>query len=162
MKKSNLSFIIVMALFGATVAHAQQQPNRYIPKPYDPASEPLYQTIVKLDSLYFDTYNHCKLGKMAELTAEDIEFYHDRGGLTTSKKELIESIQKNICGKVTRNLTPGSIEVYAIPNYGAVEIGYHTFTNKAEPGQSQPSKFMIFWRLKDSLWQVHRVLSLHE
>jgi len=95
-KNAILSGIIGITLFGTTVAHAQKQPNRYIPKPYNPSSEPLYQTIVKLDKLYFDTYNHCKLDKMAERTAEDIEFYHDRGGLTTSKKELIESIQKHL------------------------------------------------------------------
>ena len=159
MKINTLIFACLLCF--VTAAHAQNQSNRYIPKPYDPASEPLYKTIAALDSLYFDTYNHCNLGKMDELTAEDIEFYHDRGGLTTSKKELIESIRKNICGKVTRTLTKGSIEVYAIPNYGAVEMGYHSFENKAEPGQSHPSKFMIFWRLKDNVWQIHRVLSLH-
>ncbi len=85
---------------------------------------------------------------MDSLTAEGIEFYHDRGGLTTSKKELIASIQKNICGKVTRILTKGSIEAYEIPGYGAIEFGYHSFKNIAEPGESHPSKFVIIWRLK--------------
>lgn len=98
---------------------------------------------------------------MDSLTAEDIEFYHDRGGLTTSKKELLTSIQKNIFGKVTRKLTNGSIEVYGIPGYGAVEFGYHSFVNIAEPGESHPSKFVILWRLKDKKWQLTKVISLH-
>ena len=71
---------------------------------------------------------------MDSLTADDIEFYHDRGGLETSKKNLVESIHKNICGKVTRTLAPNSIEVYEIMGYGAVEFGYHSFKNIAADG----------------------------
>jgi hypothetical protein len=62
---------------------------------------------------------------------------------------------------VTRTLTRGSIEVYSIPGYGAVEIGYHSFKNIHEAGESEPSKFVILWRLKDKRWQLTRVISLH-
>ena len=68
--------------------------NRYVPDAYNPASHPLYQTVVRLDSLYFDTYNHSKPAAMDSLTADNIEFYHDRTGLTTSKTDLLQSIQK--------------------------------------------------------------------
>lgn len=135
--------------------------KRYVPDAYTPASTELYNTIVKMDSIYFDTYNHCKISKMDSLTADDIEFYHDRGGFSHSKKDLLASIQKNICGKVTRILTPGSIEVYEIPGYGAVQFGYHSFRNINEPGESHPSKFVTLWRLKDGKWQITRVISLH-
>ncbi|WP_448635243.1 nuclear transport factor 2 family protein [Pedobacter panaciterrae] len=135
--------------------------KRYLPGAYVPASAELYNTIVKMDSIYFDTYNRCNIVKMDSLTADDIEFYHDRGGFSHSKKELLASIQKNICGKVTRILTPGSIEVYEIPGYGAVQFGYHSFRNVNETGESHPSKFVTLWRLKDSRWQITRVFSLH-
>ncbi|MDB5022052.1 MAG: hypothetical protein JWQ28_3179 [Pedobacter sp.] len=135
--------------------------KRYKPEPYVPSSEPLYETIVKLDSIYFDTYNTCKIDKMDSLTAEDLEFYHDRGGLMTSKKEYLESIKKNICGKVTRKLAKGSIEVYEIPGFGAVEEGYHSFHNLVENSESHFSKFIIIWKLKENKWQVARVVSLH-
>ncbi len=138
-----------------------QEPKAARQPPYVPSSPDLYATIVRLDSLYFDTYNNCRITVMDSLTAEDIEFYHDRGGLTTSKKELLESIQNNICGKVTRKLIPGSIEVYEIPGYGAVQIGYHSFSNIYEPGESQPSKFIILWRYYNGRWQLTRVISLH-
>lgn len=142
------------------------QPNsnlgkRYVPVSYMPASAELYHVIVKMDSVYFDTYNHCKIAQMDSLTADDIEFYHDRGGFSNSKKELLMSIQKNICGKVTRIVTPGSIEVYEIPGYGAVQFGYHSFRNTDEPGESRPSKFVNLWRLKGGRWQMTRVISLH-
>jgi hypothetical protein len=157
--KRILLFIAVMISAKAWSQSAAQ--STYAPPPYIPASAKLYQTVVKLDSLYFDTYNNCNLAKMDSLTAEDIEFYHDRAGLTTSKKELIAAIHKNICGKVTRILTKGSIEAYEIPGFGAIEFGYHSFRNIAEPGESHPSKFVIMWRLKNDKWQIARVISLH-
>jgi hypothetical protein len=134
---------------------------RYNPPPYNPASQPLYQTIVRMDSLYFDTYNYSKAALMDSLTADNIEFYHDRGGLMTSKQELLQSIQKNIFGKVQRVLTPGSIEVYEIPGYGAIEFGYHSFRNLVEHSESQPAKFVIIWRLAGGQWQMTSVVSLH-
>lgn len=135
--------------------------KRYVPDAYVPASAELYNTIVKMDSIYFDTYNHCNIARMDSLTASDIEFYHDRNGYSHSKADLLASIQKYICGKVTRIITPGSIEVYAIPGYGAVEFGYHSFRNISEPGESHPSKFVTLWRLSDGKWQIARVISLH-
>jgi hypothetical protein len=140
------------------------QPNseeRYQPKPYVPDSFDLYNKIVSLDSIFFNTYNTCDMEKMSSMFAEDLEFYHDKTGLSTSKKEVLESTHKNICGKVTRTLVKGSIEVYPIHNFGAVEIGYHYFHNKVEEVTGEPSKFIILWRLKDDQWQITRVVSLH-
>jgi hypothetical protein len=152
---------IILSLAFTIATKAQSISERYVPKPYEPSSKELYKTISELDSTYFDTYNTCNLAKMDSLTSEDLEFYHDRTGLSTSKKEFLNSTQKNICGKVTRTLTKGSIEVYNISRYGAVEIGYHSFKNIKEVGQSEPSKFIILWRLKDKQWQLTRVISLH-
>ncbi|NNK17797.1 MAG: nuclear transport factor 2 family protein, partial [Maribacter sp.] len=95
-----------------------------------------------MDSTYFTAYNTCDLKTQAEIIAEDVEFYHDQGGLSTSKKELLESIEKNICGKVTRELIEGSLEVHEIKGYGAVAMGLHKFHNNQEPDAiSKPSKF---------------------
>jgi hypothetical protein len=95
--------------------------------------------------------------------ADTIEFYHDKGGLTTSIIDFMQSIKNNICGKVTRQPVPGSIEVYPIHNYGAVEIGYHRFFNSKEPanGYSKPDKYIIIWQQKKEGWKITRVVSLH-
>ncbi|SMC68243.1 nuclear transport factor 2 family protein [Pedobacter africanus] len=164
--KKILTLTFILTAFFAVAFAQNNKPGtdsvkHYVPAPYIPASVELYRTIVKMDSIYFDTYNNCKIAKMDSLTADDIEFYHDRGGFSNSKKDLLASIQKNICGKVTRILTPGSIEVYEIPGYGAVQFGYHSFRNINEPGESRPSKFVTMWRLKDGHWQITRVISLH-
>jgi hypothetical protein len=143
----------------ATAAAGQ----RYQPADYVPEPRALYDTIVQMDSIYFDTYNTCNLEKMASMTSENLEFYHDRGGLTNSKTDYIASIKKNICGKVTRELMPNSIEVYPIKDFGAVEIGYHRFHNNQEPGGtiSRASKFIVIWHRTTNGWEIMKVVSLH-
>ena len=122
----------------------------------------LYKTIVKLDSVFFDAYNNCRLDIQEAFYSDSIEFYHDIGGLSTSKKDLLEGTKKNICGKVSRELVKGSIEVSPIPNYGAVELGSHMFHNNQEKDQiPHPSKFVIIWRNNNGKWQITRVISLH-
>src|SRR4029078_2586164 len=83
--------------------------------PYTPESKELHDTVARLDSILFDAYNNCKLDMFASLVSDDIEFYHDRGGLNTSKPDLVTALKNNICDKVTRELLKGSIEVYPIP-----------------------------------------------
>ncbi|MBV9987530.1 MAG: nuclear transport factor 2 family protein [Chitinophagaceae bacterium] len=122
----------------------------------------LTETIIKLDSIFFGAYNHCDLETQAYYYSDSIEFYHDKGGLTTSKKEIMEAIRNNICGKVTRELVKGSIEVSPIPGYGAIEMGLHMFHNNQEKDQvPHPSKFIIIWRNQNNRWSITRVISLH-
>ncbi len=122
----------------------------------------LYKTILDLDKTYFTAYNECDMETQAAFYDEDLEFYHDKGGLATDKAAILESIKANICGKVTRNLVEGSVEVHSIPGFGAVEIGLHSFFNKEEPNaESEPSKFISIWKKTDDRWLMHRVISLH-
>lgn len=132
-----------------------------IPK-YSPVDLELQQQIEKMDSIYFKAYNSCDLKTQADIYSEDLEFFHDKGGLSTSKKDLLISLEKNICNKVIRTLIKGSIEVYPIHNYGAVQIGYHKFFNKLEPkAKSTPSKFIIIWKNIKNNWKITKVISLH-
>ena len=122
----------------------------------------LYETIIKLDSTFFHAYNTCDIDKQADFYSDSIEFYHDHGGLTTSKQDILAGTKKNICGKVTRELVKGSVDVSPIPGYGAVEIGMHMFHNNQEKDQiPRPSRFVIIWRNKDGKWTITRVISLH-
>ena len=159
--------MLLLCVMASIVTHAQsptQSPAiseaRFQPEPYVPESGELYDTIMKMDSLYFDTYNNCNLEKMSMLMSDDIEFYHDKGGISASKSEILDGIKKNICGKVTRELVKGSMEVYPIKNFGAVEMGYHRFHNNTEPEgtPSRDSKFIDIWELKDGTWKMTRVI----
>lgn len=120
----------------------------------------LYRQIAHEDSILFEAYNTCNLEKFATYFTEDVEFYHDKGGLSTSKKELIEALRNNICGKVRRELVKGSLEVYPINNYGAVEIGNHRFYSKQDGKDVVGiAKFVHLWQLQPDGWKVMRVIS---
>ncbi len=63
------------------------------------------------------------------MVEDGLEFYHDKTGLTVGKQPFLDAIKNNICGKVQRTIVPGSLEVYPLKDYGAVEIGVHRFHN---------------------------------
>lgn len=130
---------------------------------YKPDSVELYNSIVHMDSVLFNAYNICDLETMANCFSTDIEFYHDKGGLMTSKDSIMDATKKYICGKVTRVLIEGSIEVYPIAGYGAVEMGAHYFVNNQEPKPDHPSigKFVHTWKNEAGQWRLTRVISLH-
>lgn len=146
------NIVLVLILSGSFTASAQVAED----------SE-LYKKVVALDKELFDAYNNCDMETQARLMDEDLEFYHDMGGLATSKTEVLQGIEKNICGKVSRSLVPGSIEVHEIPGFGAVELGMHQFFNNQEPdAESKPSRFITIWKQTDAQWTVTRVISLHK
>ncbi len=148
-----LQALLLIALLATPFAHIHAQTA--------PARDPLFQTIQSLDTQLFDAYNHCDLEKFGSLLADDLEFYHDVGGLSRSRQTAVEGVKNNICGKVTRELVPGTLEVYPIANYGAVEIGVHRFHH---PGQENvkpvgEAKFIHLWQNKDGAWKLTRVIS---
>ncbi len=156
LKTSALALLSAIILFSCSSAIGQATYT------YKAESQELYNTIVHMDSVYFNAYNTCDMDTQAAIYADSIEFYHDKGGLMTSKKEILAAIKENICGKVTRVLVNGSIEVYPINGFGAVEIGLHKFINHAEGNSvSKPDKFIVVWRHRDNKWQITRVISLH-
>lgn len=151
--------ITLVALIAATPATARAQPIPALDKIKTPAE--LTQAVAALDKALFDSFNHCELDKFAAFFSDDVEFYHDRVGLSVGKKDIVEATKKNICGKVTRELVPASLEVYPIKDWGALEIGVHRFHH---PGHDDTEplgegRFIHLWRFKDGAWQVTRVVS---
>jgi ketosteroid isomerase-like protein len=125
------------------------------------SQEELNKVVASLDTALFDAYNRCDLEKFASFIADDVEFYHDQGGVTLGKQNLTDSVKKNICGRVTRELVPGSLQVYHMNGYGAVEMGVHRFHH---PGHddTEPvgeAKFIHLWQYKDGAWKITRVIS---
>jgi len=125
------------------------------------SQDELNKAIASLDTALFDSYNRCDLQKFAKFFVDDVEFYHDQGGVTLGKEKLTESIKTNICGKVTRELVPGSLQVYHMKGYGAVEMGVHRFHH---PGHDDTEgvgegKFIHLWQYKDGAWKITRVIS---
>lgn len=153
---------IIIPFFITSFGYSQETYKDILETAYVPVDKEIYDIIAAKDKEYFDAYNACDMKKQASLYSEDLEFFHDKGGLSTSKQEVLISIENNICGKVTRTLIAGSIEVYPIKDYGAIEIGYHKFYNNQEPNaNSKASKFIMVWRNEDEKWSISKVISLH-
>ncbi len=152
------SLIIGMFSSGCAIKKLETTIVKYVPD-----DQELYQNIVKMDSIFFGAYNRCDLDKQSSILSDDLEFYHDKGGLMTSKQDVMDGIAKNICGKVTRELVAGSIEVYPINNFGAIQMGLHRFYNNQEPvgTPSKAGKFITIWKNESGNWKITRVISLH-
>jgi hypothetical protein len=162
----NLKTLVFLLCAIATFITACSVANKNtadLPYTYQPDDPALHQAIVQMDSIYFEAYNTCNMEKQAALFSDSLEFYHDKGGLTTSKQEVLDGIKRNVCGKVSRELVKGSIEVYPIAGYGAVEMGLHKFHNNTEKEgtPSHAGKFIIIWQQKNNQWIIRRVVSLH-
>lgn len=124
-----------------------------------PAPDALFQTVSQLDTQLFDAYNNCDLKTLSAMVSDDLEFYHDKTGLSVGKQVFIDAIRKNICGKVHRTLVPGTLEVDPLNGYGAVEIGVHRFTHPGLDDELGEAKFITLWQNKDGVWKVTRAIS---
>lgn len=131
----------------------------------------LFKALKARDSLLFDLgFNECKISEFEGFISEDLEFYHDQGGLTGNKEDFLRNVRNNICAnaskKPIRKLTPGTLEVYPLFDngnlYGAIQQGVHDFYIK-EPGKdiykTSSAKFTHVWVLKNEEWILKRVLS---
>ena len=120
----------------------------------------LFKAVSTLDAELFDSYNRCDLKTFAGLIDDHIEFFHDRDGVTLGKANLVEAIRKNICGTdIHRVLVPGTLRVYPMKGYGALEIGVHRFLHPKTGGQTGEASFIQLWQYKDGAWKVTRVIS---
>ena len=154
MKRLCALLLMVLVSSGFVPVDAQAVPSLDSIK----SQEELTRTITALDKQLFDAYNTCNIEKLGTFVTDDLEFYHDKTGLAVGKQTFLDAIKKNICGKVTRELIPGSLEVYPLHGYGAVEIGVHRFHH---PGDSDvgEAKFVQLWQYKDGAWKISRVIS---
>ena len=125
-------------------------------------SDELLQTISRLDKEVFDAIDRCDMRTVASFWADDAEFYHDKNGLMVGGPQIVEAIKNNLCGKVKRELVPGTLEVYPLAGYGAVEIGVHRFLHPWDQnhGVVGEAKFIHVWRYKDGMWKITRVISI--
>lgn len=121
----------------------------------------LVQTISAQDTALFDAVNRCDMARVETMFAEEVEFYHDRVDPQYGRKVVVDAIIKNLCGNIRRELVPGTLEVYPIQGFGAVEIGVHRFHHIGTQDRDVvgEAKFIHLWRLKDGLWQITRVIS---
>lgn len=130
----------------------------------------LFLQMKQLDSIVFDAgFNNCNLKALEAILSEDLEFYHDIGGIQ-NKTEFLNAMANNICGDpsalYTRKLVTGSLQVFPLKSkdtiYGALQRGEHEFYRQ-ETNQTNLktgyAKFTSYWELQDGAWKLKRVFS---
>ncbi|GAA4371773.1 nuclear transport factor 2 family protein [Hymenobacter koreensis] len=144
-------------------ATASQKPLK--PGANEPAAvrNELYHTIARMDSLMFEAFNRQDVAKLGTFFASDVEFFHDKGGLT-NYEQTMDGFKRLFANNqhtgLRRELVPGTLEVYPIPGYGAVETHLHKFCHK-ENGKDDCGVFknMMIWQQRGTEWKVTRVVS---
>ena len=132
-------------------------------KDTSPLPTELYNTIASLDRAMFDAFNNSDISNLQSFLSEELEFYHDLGGVTNYTQN-IESFKKTFASdrKLRRALVAGSMEVYPIKDFGAVQTGVHRFyvTEKGQKEKlSSEAKFVNLWQNRNGVWKITKIIS---
>jgi ketosteroid isomerase-like protein len=150
----------IALLLSAVLSSAGQGDDKQSNQQATTARE-LFDTIGRMDKAMFDAFNAHNTDALMSLFADDLEFYHDKGGLT-NYQQTAESFRKLFSGTpdIKRELVEGSLEVYPVKDHGAIEIGTHRFCHKEDGKDDCGSfKFVMVWQKVGGLWKVSRVIS---
>ena len=153
------SYHLILLLLAAMVVaglrtNAQQGQNTV-------ANQDLYQEIANQDSIVFAAFNSRNIELFKTKFSGDLEFFHDKGGLT-NYDHTINFLKSTAQSKsdLKRELVKGSLEVYPIPGYGAMQIGQHRFCHLENGKQDCGTfKFVHIWKKNDNQWIITRVVS---
>lgn len=160
--KNNIVLILVIVLFtAAACSHSETRPTVPEAKAYKPVSQELYDTIARMDSLLFAALYKQDTVTAKELFTKDLEFYHDKGGLSGYEQNI--QAFKTLFTKengLTRELIPGSMEVYPIKDYGAIQEARHRFCLPENGRQDCGTfKFIHIWKKEEGKWKISRIVS---
>ncbi len=158
-KRNQILFSLLSGLLLLTACTASK--NASVAKKRSSAPDELYFAIAHMDSVLFNAFNNRDVEKLKTLFTEDLEFYHDLGGLTNYTQN-IEAF-KNTAAKnndLKRELVAGSLEVYPVKDFGAIQIGEHRFCH-TENGKLDCGtfKFVHIWKKINNEWKISRVVS---
>ena len=131
----------------------------------------LYEEILAADATFFKAFfDTCDIEALRGLVTDDFEMFHDKGGRGPTSGAAFVQVAEAKCKRQvdgidfmsTRKLVPGSMKVYPINNYGAVETGFHTFyaVKQGEPDRlTETSQFVHVWKEDNGHWRLARALS---
>jgi len=121
----------------------------------------LTQTITQMDTKMFEAFNAHDVELLMSLFTDDVEFYHDKSGLT-NWQQTREGFTKMFGSTpdIQRALVSNTLRVYPIKDFGAIELGTHRFCHK-ENGRDDCGEFpfVMIWKKTADSWKVSRVIS---
>ncbi|MCC2615388.1 nuclear transport factor 2 family protein [Aestuariibacter halophilus] len=125
------------------------------------AKQSLYDTIAQLDTQLFSAANAGQLDRVMDYFSNDLEFYHDTGGLG-DYQQTRNSLQQMFASPhhPTRTLVEGSMAVYPIQDFGAIQTGKHRFCHEENGKQDCGTfDFVHIWQHTPEGWKIRRVVS---
>lgn len=124
------------------------------------------QAVLAADAHYWQTFNACDLEAMAPLLTEDVEFYHDKSGLTVTRQGVLDSLRKGPCADPTmhlrREVVPGSVQFHPLAGGFALLTGRHRFVVEKTGHTDQldgQAEFAVVWQWTGGQWRMRRILS---
>lgn len=147
----------------ALLSACTEQATPGTPPPTPPAPNALTSTIASLDSALFAAFNAHDAAALGAWFTPDLEFYHDKGGLA-GYDSTMAGFQRMFTQAATagmhREMVPGTLEVYPIGEFGALEVCQHRFCH-TENGKEECGTFknIMVWRKDGGSYKVSRVIS---
>ena len=130
-------------------------------KTYIPVSKELYDIIFQKDNAMFNAFNARELEKLKTILGKDLEVFQDNT-VVRNYQQTIEAFTDlfNKDYVLKRELLKGSMEVYPIKDYGAIQTGKHMFCH-TENGKLDCGtfKFVQTWQKKNGEWKVTRIIT---
>jgi hypothetical protein len=130
-------------------------------KTYMPVSKELYDIIFQKDNAMFNAFNARELEKLKTILGKDLEVFQDNT-VVRNYQQTIEAFTDlfNKDYVLKRELLKGSMEVYPIKDYGAIQTGKHMFCH-TENGKLDCGtfKFVQTWQKKNGEWKVTRIIT---
>lgn len=126
-------------------------------------AERIWHAVMAADRRMFEAFNRRDAATLAAHFSDQLEFFHDRGGLA-GKAQTMRQLAANF-GRtdrtVRRELIEEGHEIHPLPGIGAMQIGRHRFCSRDgdQPEQCSVYGFSTVWQETAAGWQQWRVMS---
>lgn len=159
MKTMNIRTLVAAALAGFAMTQSAWGA---------PVPEDWQKSAAAADSAYWQAYNRADPDGMNAFLADDVEFYHDRGGTLIGKAALSQANEamRGAPHRLRREAVPGTLRFAPMRKdedlYGVLVSGEHRFFVVADGKPEVPvgrASFTQLMVLKDGQWRISRIFS---
>lgn len=136
-----------------------------------PEGRALHDAIAARSAEFFTLYHEgCDPERLRSILMPDFEMYHDQNGVSASSAEPFIAKYAERClkrtdpasGRIRRHLLPGTLKIYPVPGYGAIEEGSHEHYGRLgrRPERKVTSaRYIGLWKLTPAGWRLARAFS---